>query len=121
MVDFCALRRLILDLQKVENEIKRKYRLTFMQASLLCALDHGDEDGKSIACQMGLSPSRMTRLLDVLEGKGLVKRSCSPVDRRNNVVTITEEGVKVLSYIKTSDISLPKYIVQTLKRGEEKQ
>ncbi|MCI2096625.1 MAG: MarR family transcriptional regulator [Sphaerochaeta sp.] len=118
MVDFCALRRLIVDLQKIEDDIQRKYQLTFMQASLLCALEHGYEDGKSIACQMRLSPSRMTRLLDVLEQKKLVVRSSSPVDRRNNVVSITEEGEKALSLIKSSDVAIPAYINQMLTKGE---
>jgi len=117
MIDFCSLRHLLLDIQKLEDAIEKKYHLTFMQASVLCALDHHFEDGKSIACQMGISPSRMTRLLDVLEGKGLVMRSSSTVDRRNNIVTLTPEGEKYLAVIKTTDIPIPAYIREILKGG----
>jgi DNA-binding MarR family transcriptional regulator len=40
------------------------------------------------------------------------------VDRRNNVVSITEEGEKALSLIKSSDVAIPAYINQMLTKGE---
>src|SRR3984957_5205912 len=40
-----------------------------------------------------LSASRMTRLVDDLQSRGLIKKTGSPVDARGNVARLTPRGV----------------------------
>ncbi len=45
---------------------------------------------------MSVSTARITRLLNTLEDRGLVRRSIDPTDRRKIVVRLTEEGKRYL-------------------------
>jgi DNA-binding MarR family transcriptional regulator len=75
--------------------------LTARQCSLLRTMRHGG--GKHIsdlAAAAGISPSAMTRVLEKLEARQLVRRAPSRSDDgRASSVTITAEGRKVLEEI----------------------
>ncbi len=45
-----------------------------------------------LAASVLLTPSGLTRLVDRLEGEGLVRRESCPTDRRGAEVVLTEEG-----------------------------
>lgn len=45
-----------------------------------------------LAAQSGLSTSGMTRIVDRLEGEGLVCRNACPGDRRSSLAVLTEPG-----------------------------
>lgn len=47
----------------------------------------------------GHPPSTLTGLLDRLEGKGLVRRTANPEDRRSLLVAATAEGVRVAALV----------------------
>lgn len=50
-----------------------------------------------LARGLGCSRARITRIIDGLEGRGLVDRSADPADRRRVVVRVTEEGRRAAS------------------------
>lgn len=52
---------------------------------------------RNLADQAGISPSTATRILDVLERRGIVCRERHDGDRRAVEVTLTEHGEEVLS------------------------
>lgn len=59
-------------------------------------LRHGElQIGELAAYEQVRAPS-MTRLVDHLEGRGLLRRSPSPTDRRACVVGLTEQGSRLL-------------------------
>jgi DNA-binding MarR family transcriptional regulator len=47
-----------------------------------------------ITREIGVSPSNITNLVDVLEREGMVSRSMNPGDRRANYIQLTEAGVE---------------------------
>ncbi|HEX8508601.1 MAG TPA: MarR family transcriptional regulator [Propionibacteriaceae bacterium] len=49
-----------------------------------------------LASQVALSPSRMSRIVQLLQGRGLVTRTVSAEDARAGIVTLTEAGLKAL-------------------------
>ena len=49
-----------------------------------------------MAARLGTDAAGMTRLLDRLESKGLVRRHRHPDDRRSIVIEVTEEGQALL-------------------------
>lgn len=66
--------------------------LTFSQFITLKKLASGTAGVTDLARAAELNPGAMTRLLDKLEGKGLVARSADPDDRRATNIGLTEAG-----------------------------
>ena len=71
--------------------------LTIAQVRALFALDKRDAaTAGEIAEAARLSPASVTGMLDELEREGIVTRVRSDADRRRVLVTLTDEGRKVL-------------------------
>src|SRR5438270_8339761 len=71
--------------------------LTLSQYGLLQPLAGGGYARvRSLADQAGISPSTATRILDVLERRGIVCRERHDGDRRAVEVTLTERGAEIL-------------------------
>lgn len=56
-----------------------------------------DQILQNIAIATGKNKSVVMRMIDSLEKKGLAKRTVNPEDRRENFLSITEEGEKVVA------------------------
>jgi DNA-binding MarR family transcriptional regulator len=55
---------------------------------------------KDMLCQVSVTKSGLTRLLDRIEEAGLIARSYCPSDRRGTFLTITDEGRQTLEKMK---------------------
>lgn len=85
-----------------QEEFFKSFGITASQFNILRILR--GQAGKSITGQeiksrMLERNSDISRLLDRLDGKGLIKRSQCPSDRRASDVVITKEGLEVLADI----------------------
>lgn len=47
---------------------------------------------RRLAAVMGLDPSQIVALVDELQERGLVRRTPDPADRRNKIISSTDEG-----------------------------
>ncbi|QYR52436.1 MarR family winged helix-turn-helix transcriptional regulator [Lysobacter soyae] len=65
---------------------------TFSQYITLKRLSQGASSAGELARAVEIHPGAMTRLLDQLETRGLVRRLADPEDRRALKVELTEEG-----------------------------
>jgi DNA-binding MarR family transcriptional regulator len=69
------------------------FGLSGRQCAVLMAVDERTPlSQQQVAERMGVDRTTMVALIDELEGKGLVQRRPDPVDRRKNVVALTEAG-----------------------------
>ena len=67
--------------------------ITAAQYVILVMLKNGEIDSASRLCQgVSYDPGAMTRMIDRLERKGLVKRVRSPQDRRKVIIALTGDG-----------------------------
>ncbi|MEV4112656.1 MarR family transcriptional regulator [Nonomuraea sp. NPDC049695] len=66
--------------------------LTAQQAALLLHASRGDSTPSLLKSRLGTDTAGMTRLLDRLETKGLLRRVRHPEDRRSIVIELTDEG-----------------------------
>lgn len=66
--------------------------LTAQQAALLLHASRGGGTPSELKSLLGTDTAGMTRLLDRLEAKGLLRRTRHPEDRRSIVIELTDEG-----------------------------
>ncbi|MGH8801777.1 MAG: MarR family winged helix-turn-helix transcriptional regulator [Casimicrobiaceae bacterium] len=63
------------------------------QCVILVRLTFGKHESASALCEgVSYDPGAMTRMLDRLEAKGLVRRVRTPNDRRRILIELTDEG-----------------------------
>ena len=107
MIDLCAIRKLQTSLRAFEKHLKEETGLSFNDALLLCAVNKGIHEPGLLAKELELSPSRLTRILDSLESRGLATRELSSVDRRSMLVTLTQQGKQMVEKYSCSGLTLP--------------
>jgi DNA-binding MarR family transcriptional regulator len=88
--------RLARELRTTMDQAFTELDLTSQQAGVLVHVFGGATSPKALARLLGTDTAGMTRMLDRLERKGLVRRSADPDDRRALVVDLTDEGRAVV-------------------------
>ena len=81
--------------RELTNALERRlapHGLTAQQAALLINAARGETSPKRLAPLLGTDTAGMTRLLDRLEAKGLVRRRSDSGDRRAIIIDVTPEG-----------------------------
>lgn len=76
-------------------ELEREHGLTVREFEVLLILDDRRPDGlrmSELADRVYLTPSGLSRLVDRMEGRGLVQRTTDTADQRASTVTSTAEG-----------------------------
>jgi DNA-binding MarR family transcriptional regulator len=69
------------------------FDISAAQYVILVKLAYGEADSASTLCRdVSYDPGAMTRMIDRLERKGLVRRVPDPSDRRRVIVEVTAEG-----------------------------
>jgi DNA-binding MarR family transcriptional regulator len=68
------------------------YDITAQQAALILTSAREPASPNRLAARLGTDTAGMTRLLDRLEAKGLLRRGRHPDDRRSVVIELTAEG-----------------------------
>lgn len=90
------------DLGKFAEKILKPFDLTLEQLHILKTMPSTEGmTQKAIGAAVNKSPANMTRILDRLEGKNLVKRRQDPNDRRATLVFVTEKGKKIIIQVTT--------------------
>ena len=79
--------------QRNEEEIQGELGLSRAEFNALIVLEEGQEiSGCELAERMALSPSRGSRVLDLLVTDGYVKTAAGSADRRALVISLTPKG-----------------------------
>jgi DNA-binding MarR family transcriptional regulator len=79
----------------VETELA-SFDVTAQQAALLLHAAQGQTSPNQLAPLLGTDTAGMTRLLDRLEAKRLIRRRRHPQDRRSRVIEVTAEGQTIV-------------------------
>ena len=103
-------------LRRAINVLVRRFQLaeradvaccgtTVAQAATLQALaSYGDVRSSDLRRHLGIAPSTLTRNLDRLEGRGLIRRAADTTDRRVARVQLTEAGVEAAREIDGAEL-----------------
>ncbi len=103
---------LLASCQEKESRLAAQHGLT--QAEFRCLRLFGMEESlnnKKIAERMGLSPSRLTRIIDGLVEKGLIQREINNADRRNMRVFLSANGIDIVQQLNKTYVDIHKEIL----------
>jgi DNA-binding MarR family transcriptional regulator len=118
MLDMCLLRTLKMSMDHLADDLKDKTGLTMNECFCLCLVAEGVKEPSAMAKALELSPSRITRILDAIQSRGLVKRKVSDDDRRSLPVTLTPKGDKTIDLFKKTPLAVPQNVIDALKKGK---
>ncbi len=119
MYDLCCLRQVLLDVKNIEETLKKETSLTLNQALCLCQNEKGHTDPSSLARELSISPSRMTRILDSLYKEGYINRTQKDADRRTIHIAMTEKGEEVVKKLHSLSLELPDYVKKLALESEK--
>ena len=81
--------------------------ITAAQYVILMSLAHGEVSSASDLCRgISYDPGAMTRMLDRLERRGLVRRVPNPEDRRAFQLELTDEGKAVVPKLRAAGMKV---------------
>lgn len=91
-------------MQSIREEMRkgRKNRLTVPQFRVLAAVNRGLCHNKEIGELLGVTEAAISRMIDVLEQDGLVKKEIGKSDRRAKFLSLTNDGQKFFNFIKSN-------------------
>ena len=104
------VRRIVRALSLASRDLARTHELTVAQLLCLRALRNaGMLSAGALANALSISPQTVTGLLDRLHARGLIARARSETDRRQVLISLSEQGEKLLA---TTSPSLQDRFVQ---------
>ncbi len=93
MEPICAIKDLYKTLYQFERGFSQKNGLTINEAMVLCCLKDGvARTAGALSDFVGLSNSRVSRVINDMETRGLLLRLLNPADRRQMLFTLTDQG-----------------------------
>jgi DNA-binding MarR family transcriptional regulator len=110
---------LLASCQEKENRLAEQHGLT--QAEFRCLrLFSANENvnNKQIAERMGLSPSRLTRIIDGLVNKGYINREIDNSDRRNMRVYLSGKGVEIVELLNKAYVNIHQEILEDIDESQ---
>ena len=92
------LKHAFLTLEDLHREAMAPTGINVRELSVLLLLDAREPESQQAAAErLQVDRTTMVTFVDLLEGKGHVRRRPDPTDRRRNVVEVTAEGRKALA------------------------
>lgn len=90
----------------VAPRLEREHGVQFKHFLVLTSISHGHLSPGALAEALGMPPSEVSRALDVLSQKGLVRRELDPEDLRRMKLALTPAGEAVLTGMRGSMLEL---------------
>jgi DNA-binding MarR family transcriptional regulator len=103
----CAIKGVLRAIARLDESIRTRYALTLTEALCLCSIGGGCVSAGDLAEEVGLSASRLSRVLSSLESKGLIERLRRKDDKRNWNNEMTNEGKILTERMKNEGIDIP--------------
>ncbi|MEY8686417.1 MarR family winged helix-turn-helix transcriptional regulator [Bacteroides sp. AN502(2024)] len=99
-------------MRNFEKTFEKTYQITLNEAMILCALKEASEKvtATHLSKQTELSPSHTSKMLRILEEKGLIVRSLGSKDRRQMYFQLTPTGNQRVTELTFDKIKIPKLL-----------
>jgi len=95
--DICVIKEIYRMLYQFEKDFQESHAVSINDAMVLCCLKNGGEKSAGEICEfVGLSNSRVSKVLCSVEDNGYISRRLGSTDRRQMFFSLTEKGKKKL-------------------------
>lgn len=105
MESICVIKDIYKTLYQFEKAFAEVHEITINEAMLLCCLK--DEESKSAGtiCEyIGLSNSRVSKVITAVENKGFIRRSINKDDKRQMFFSLTPVGKKKIHQMMNAEL-----------------
>lgn len=107
MEAICKLKDIYKSLYNFEKEFAEKNGITINEGMLLCCMKDGRPRVANELCEfIGLSNSRVSRIITTVETKGYIARQMGTSDKRQMIFSLTQNGKKKIKEMMKQDINL---------------
>ncbi len=97
----------------------KEYDMGWGQFKILVLLmDSGCLKQEEISCQLGVDKTTVARTLKKLETSDLIIRKIDPVDKRANLVYLTDKSKKLADYLKEIKKDINNHLLADLSESE---
>ena len=109
MKTICAMRDVFKAMGNFETAFEKMYQITLNEAMILCALKEASDKvtATNLSKQTELSPSHTSKMLRILEEKGLIVRSLGSEDRRQMYFHLTQLGKQRVTELELDKVEIP--------------
>ena len=98
------------------------FDISAAQFVILVALATGEADSASTLCRgISYDPGAMTRMIDRLEQKGLIRRTDHPDDRRRVGLELTAEGKAVYPKLRAASMAVQNRFLRGFSKSDVRQ
>lgn len=105
MEEICKLKDIYKMLYKFEKEFAENNGITINEGMLLCCLKDGKPKTAADLCEfIGLSNSRVSKVIFSIEEKGYINREMGKIDKRQMIFSLTKEGKNKIKEMKSHSI-----------------
>ena len=109
MKTICAMRDVFKAMGNFETAFEKMYQITLNEEMILCALKEASDKvtATNLSKQTELSPSHTSKMLRILEEKGLIVRSLGSEDRRQMYFHLTQLGKQRVTELELDKVEIP--------------
>ncbi|MDL2209174.1 MarR family transcriptional regulator [Parabacteroides sp. OttesenSCG-928-O15] len=116
MESICQIKNIYKALYSFEKEFVTKFNMTINEAMLLCCMKDGlPHSAYEIAEFIGLSNSRVSKIITSVEEKSWITREIGVDDKRKMIFSLSEEGERVVERMKKQDIPVEGILSKLIK------
>lgn len=117
MDDICLIKEIYKMLYQFEKEFLETNKISINDAMILCCLKNGGEKSAGEVCDfVGLSNSRVSKVLCEVEDMGFIARRLGSTDRRQMFFSLTESGNNKVLEMKNMSLSINDLIQRISKQ-----
>lgn len=109
----CVIKDLYKALYQFEKDFAENNSMTINEAMLLCCMKDGKPHTAGAICEyIGLSNSRVSKVITAVEQKGYIEREINKEDKRQMIFSLTESGWDMIRTMQSKDLQLERLLQQ---------
>ena len=110
--------QLLIDLQSIFRKNNKDLSLSLSQVVVLSSIPADGITMSNLSHRIGVDNSTLTRLIGILEYKGLVERRKNKSDRRSKLVNLTKVGENNIKVIEENTLNLSEKVLTSFSQAE---